>query len=116
MGFLLAIPEPSEEEKAQLRTMIGELPFLLRKAFVQIGKEAGKSLPYRRGKPTPERLKTEQQKKEAAEDVGKLLSLGVEKSVTFDQIGEKYRASDRTIRRLWKQYCEDVKSAKPSGS
>jgi len=114
MGFLLAIPEPSEEEKDQLRTMLGELPFLFRKALVQAGKEAGKNLPYKRGKLAPEKVKTAQQRKEASDDVDRLLPFtegNVEEACK--QVGTKYRASSRTIRRIWHQHHKATKSTKP---
>jgi hypothetical protein len=112
IGFLLAIPEPNEEEKAQLRTTLGELPFLFRKALVQAGKEAGKNLPYRRGKPTPEKLRTAQQKKEACDDVDRLLPLAKNLEDACKQVGKKYDASSRTIRRLWNPHHKAMKSAK----
>lgn len=101
MGFLRSFPEPSEEEKAHLRTILGDLPFQLRRAFIQFGK----NFPYRRGKPTPPKLNTPQKKKEACDDVARLISCGVEKPDALKQIGKKYKASDRTIRRIWKEYC-----------
>lgn len=111
MGLFRSIPEPSKEQKAQLRTVIGDLPFMLRRGLIQLGKES-KNLPYKRGKPTPEKLRTAQQKKEACDDVMRYLPLvdnNLEKACKH--IGAKYGASSRTIRRLYVEYCKNLKSS-----
>jgi hypothetical protein len=115
MGFLRALtPEPSEEEKANIKAFLGELPFLLRKALVQARKEVAGNLPYRRGKPTPAKLRTTQQKEEACNDVDRLLPFVENVQKACEQVGKKYGASSRTIRRIWSPHHKAMKSAKPS--
>ena len=101
LGMCRALPEPSDEEKATYLTLFGQLPFLLRRASL----EAGKKLPHSRGG-APPAFKTPEEKKKVVEDVGRLLSLGVEKPHAISQIAKKYNVSDRTIRRVWAEYAK----------
>jgi hypothetical protein len=103
-GFLnavRAIPEPTNDEKARLLEVFGSLPFVLRQAFVQVGK----TMPHKPGG-APPKFKTPAKRKEAAEDVARLLSVGVEKPDALSQIAARYKVSDRTIRRVWAEYAK----------
>jgi len=101
LGALRALPEPSDEEKEGYLTCLGELPFLLRGAWL----EAGKKLPHDRGG-APRAFKTPQEKKKVVEDLRRLLGLGVEKPDAISQVARKYDVSDRTIRRVWAEYAK----------
>jgi hypothetical protein len=101
LSTLRTMPEPTNDEKARLLEVLGGLPFVLRQACVQ----AGKTMPHKPGG-APPKFKTPAKRKEAAEDVARLLSVGVEKPDAISQIAARYKVSDRTIRRVWAEYAK----------
>jgi hypothetical protein len=100
---LRKIPEPSDEQKTIWLTALGDLPFLLRRACQQASKE----LPHKPGG-APSKFQTPEKKKQACEDVGRLLSLGCEKPDALAQVGRKYSVSPRTMRRAWAEHCKSA--------
>lgn len=100
LELLRAMPEPNEGDKEKYLTALGDLPFLLRRAFA----EAGRTLPHKPGG-APSAFESPQKKREACEDVGRLLSMGEEKPAAFSQVARKYKVSQRTMRRAWSEYC-----------
>lgn len=104
LELLRAMPEPSDDDREKYLIALGDLPFLLRRAFA----EAGKTLPPKPGG-APSAFESPQKKRQACEDVGRLLSAGVEKPDALSQVARKYDVSPRTMRRAWSKYCNRSK-------
>ena len=101
MGFLLAIPEPSPEEKSNFIAFAKNLPFLLREPF----KKFGSALPYKRkgGKP-PAFDGNPEIEQQACVDVGILLGQGYEKVDALAYVANKHKTSTRTMRRAYNKW------------
>lgn len=71
MGLFRIGSEPTEKEKRCLMTFIAEVPFLLRKVYIELARE----MPHKDGG-APRKLRTPEIVKRACEGVSRLLGLG----------------------------------------